>query len=80
MLGFHKRTRSLIPVKDLAKYDKVPLYDEEEMDMGEEELDMGSVSEPKVKARQMQLTLVYAIFLAEAYVISSLSLWILQKS
>lgn len=72
MLGFHRRTRSLIPVKDLAKYDKVDLYDEQEMNMSEEELDMESVPEPKVKARQMQLTLVHAIFLAEAIMASSL--------
>jgi hypothetical protein len=68
MLGFHKRTRSLIPVKDLAKYDKVPSYDEEEVDMSEDETDMELNSEPKAKARQLQLALVYAIFLAEAYV------------
>jgi hypothetical protein len=68
MLGFHKRTRSLIPVKDLAKYDKVSSHVEEEMDLSEDELDIDLNSEPQAKARQMQLALVYAIFLAEAYV------------
>jgi hypothetical protein len=68
MLGFHKRTRSLIPVKDLAKYDKVPSHAEEDMELSEDELDMELNSEPHAKARQMQLALVYAIFLAEAYV------------
>jgi len=68
MLGFHRRTRSLIPVQDLAKYDKLPLYDEEDVNIGEEDFDMEVIPEPKAKARQTQLALVYAIFLAEAYV------------
>ncbi|KAF2729674.1 MFS general substrate transporter [Polyplosphaeria fusca] len=68
MLGFHRRTRSLIPVKDLAKYDKIAL-DEEEV---EEELQGVEELEPVVKADHKQLTLVYIIFLAEAIMASSL--------
>ncbi|CAI6331570.1 unnamed protein product [Periconia digitata] len=78
MLGFHRRTRSLIPVKDLGKYDKVPL-DEAESDAEsnagemEMEMDMGNASSrPDVKARQLQLYLVYLVFLAEAIMASSL--------
>ncbi|KAF2663073.1 MFS general substrate transporter [Lophiostoma macrostomum CBS 122681] len=71
MLGFHRRTRSLIPVKDLAKYDKVPL-NEEEVEMSEDELDMDLVPEATGKARATQMTLVYLIFLAEAIMASSL--------
>jgi hypothetical protein len=67
MLGFHRRTRSLIPVKDLAKYDKVPLH-EEEVEANEDELDIDLVPEATGKARGTQMTLVYLIFLAEAYV------------
>jgi hypothetical protein len=67
MLGFHRRTRSLIPVKDLARYDKVPLHDnEEEMIKQEEEVEIRVVSEGTAKARYVQLVLVYVIFLGEA--------------
>ena len=67
MLGFHRRTRSLIPVKDLAKYDKLSLNEEEfdgEPDFEEVELD--TATETANKARRKQLLLVYIIFLAEA--------------
>lgn len=70
MLGFHRRTRSLIPVKDLAKYDKVPLEEEieeqEQLDMEEGGLDTDTTSKATIKSRGRQLTLVYVIFLAEA--------------
>ncbi|KAF2270461.1 MFS general substrate transporter [Lojkania enalia] len=70
MLGFHKRTRSLIPVKDLAKYDTVALNEDEALGLEEE---MGlDVAEPDVKADRRQLILVYGIFLAEAIMASSL--------
>lgn len=68
MLGFHRRTRSLIPVKDLAKYDKVPLNEEEEVEKDEEELELEITPEATTKGRARQLMLVYVIFLAEAYV------------
>ncbi|KAF2201124.1 MFS general substrate transporter [Delitschia confertaspora ATCC 74209] len=72
MLGFHRRTRSLIPVKDLAKYDQVALYEDEEMMIEEEEMELVVVSEINVKSKQMQRTLVYIIVLAEAIMASSL--------
>lgn len=70
MLGFHRRTRSLIPVKDLAKYDKVALVDETEAEEDGYELDIAP--EPQTKDRRRQLALVYVIFLAEAIMASSL--------
>ncbi|KAF2467523.1 MFS general substrate transporter [Lindgomyces ingoldianus] len=72
MLGFHRRTRSLIPVKELAKYDKVELSEEPEQDTREDDQELVSVPETTTKARQRQLTLVYVIFLAEAIMASSL--------
>jgi hypothetical protein len=66
MLGFHRRTRSLIPVKDLGKYDKVAMVEEEEERDGEEEMEMHSAPDGADKSRRSQLMLVYLIFLAEA--------------
>ncbi|KAF2498808.1 MFS general substrate transporter [Lophium mytilinum] len=73
MLGFHRRTRSLIPVKDLGKYDKVEL-NEEDYDTEEEEMEEYDVTIEAVpaKRKQRQLTLIYVIFLAEAIMASSL--------
>lgn len=75
MLGFHRRTRSLIPVKDLAKYDMVPLHDEEEEEMESDGEDSDTLvdetSEATDKARKTQLTLIYVVFLAEAYVMTT---------
>ena len=71
MLGFHRRTRSLIPVKDLAKYDRVPLNEhEEDVDIEDSDSDtlVDEESEASDKARSRQLTLIYVVFLAEAYV------------
>lgn len=60
----------MIPVKDLAKYDKVPLAEEEEeQQYGEaemEEVDVHSMSAVEDKSRQRQLMLVNLVFLAEA--------------
>ena len=70
MLGFHRRTRSLIPVKELAKYDVVPL--EEDMYLydsdAEEETEMHNTdaSDSTVHSQRTQLMLVYFIFFAEA--------------
>jgi hypothetical protein len=70
MLGFHKRTRSLIPVKELAKYDVVPV--EEELygyeSESEEELEKQSTDATDMTAtpRRRQLLLVYLVFFAEA--------------
>jgi len=70
MLGFHRRTRSLIPVKDLAKYDKVPQI--EITEVGDEELDMDVMPSGNGKEHARQLTLVYIMLLAEAIMASSL--------
>lgn len=65
MLGFHRRTRSLIPVKELGKYDKVP--QQEEVYVEEEEVgSYDSVTDAGNKSRTRQLMLVYLVFLAEA--------------
>jgi hypothetical protein len=66
MLGFHRRTRSLIPVKELGKYDKVPAQEEEEELYVEEELECYDAMDVKDKSRSRQLMLVYLVFLAEA--------------
>jgi hypothetical protein len=65
MLGFHRRTRSLIPVKELGKYDKVPVQEEEELYV-EEEMESYDVVDGQDKSRSRQLMLVYFVFLAEA--------------
>lgn len=72
MLGFHRRTRSLIPVKDLAKYDKVSMVEEEEVPYVDEELEVHGALDATDKSRQRQLMLVQLIFLAEAIMASSL--------
>jgi hypothetical protein len=66
MLGFHRRTRSLIPVKELGKYDKVPVQEEEEELYVEEETESYDVVDGQDKSRGRQLMLVYFVFLAEA--------------
>ena len=66
MLCFHRRTRSLIPVKDLAKYDKVSMVEEEEVPYVDEELEVHGALDATDKSRQRQLMLVQLIFLAEA--------------
>lgn len=65
MLGFHRRTRSLIPVRDLDN--KPPRY-EEEVDMAIDVVDMDFDLKTEVtdKARRNQLVLVYVMYLAEA--------------
>jgi hypothetical protein len=65
MLGFHRRTRSLIPVKDLGKYDKVAMVEEEE-ERDAEEMECHSAPDGADKSKSTQLMLVYLIFLAEA--------------
>ncbi|KAK1914831.1 hypothetical protein P3342_010820 [Pyrenophora teres f. teres] len=73
MLGFHRRTRSLIPVKDLGKYDIVATIeeeDEDELDM-EEETETEDAPDGEDRARRAQLMLVYFVFLAEAIMASS---------
>jgi hypothetical protein len=64
MLGFHRRTRSLIPVKELGKYDKVPACEEEIYVEDQEESYHGGEVEDRSRGRQLML--VYLVFLAEA--------------
>lgn len=67
MFGFHRRQRSLIPVKELSKYDVK--YEKLDMDMGmemEDDFEEVVLDEPS-KPKSKQLTLIYIIFLAEAY-------------
>jgi hypothetical protein len=66
MLGFHRRTRSLIPVKDLGKYDKVQMKEEELYEEDEEEMESYNAPDAKDASRSRQLMLVYLVFLAEA--------------
>ena len=70
MLGFHRRTRSLIPVKELAKYDVVPheeeVYGYESESEEEAEEQDTDASAPTAQAQRRQLLLVYLIFFAEA--------------
>jgi hypothetical protein len=63
MLGFHRRTRSLIPVKELGKYDKVPAQEEL---CAEVEVASYHVMDGQDESRSRQLILVYFVFLAEA--------------
>ncbi|WPG97670.1 Hypothetical protein R9X50_00045000 [Acrodontium crateriforme] len=67
----HCRDRSLIPVKDLEKYDETELYeesDEEEADNGRE-----NGSHIRTTRRTWNLIMVYLLFLCEAIMASSLS-------
>jgi hypothetical protein len=65
MLGFHRRTRSLIPVKDLAKYDKL-VQDEDEMEFEVQESEIDVTSKATGRSRHRQMFLIYVVFLAEA--------------
>lgn len=68
MLGFHRRTRSLIPVGDLARYDKPEVKVEFE-EVCDEEEDAGydiEMSQVEEKQRQRRLMIVYVILFAEA--------------
>lgn len=58
-------------MKDLAKYDQVPVNDEEEedeLDMEDSDTLVDEASEATDKTRTRQLILIYFVFLAEAYV------------
>ncbi|KAB2573982.1 Major facilitator superfamily [Lasiodiplodia theobromae] len=70
MFGFHRRTRSLIPVKDLARYEKVAGTEEQEFLAEEDEFD-SETTEP-AGSNRTQLTWIYVVFLAEAIMASSL--------
>lgn len=64
MFGFHRRTRSLIPVKDLARYEKVAGTEEQEF-LAEEDGFDSDTTEP-AGSNRTQLTWIYVVFLAEA--------------
>ncbi|KAH9873614.1 hypothetical protein IAQ61_004238 [Plenodomus lingam] len=74
MLGFHRRTRSLIPVKDLAKYDQVLAVEEKEDEelLARDDPYMQSTLDISDRSRSWQLVLVFLIFFAEAIMASSL--------
>ncbi|KAF2754279.1 MFS general substrate transporter [Pseudovirgaria hyperparasitica] len=73
MLGFHRRQRSLIPVKELARYDKLDLKIEEEEEM---EMELNEIENELLGGQRMnkhrQLLVIYVVFLAEAIMSSSL--------
>lgn len=60
----------MIPVKDLAKYDKLQMHDEEDMGMdagtAEVEGEFGVASQAAAKLQHRQMTLTYVVFFAEA--------------
>jgi MFS family permease len=62
----------LIPVKDLAKYDQVALLEDDDQEKEDEQMELDLLPGTSAKDRQIQLTLVYIIFLAEAIMASSL--------
>lgn len=72
MLGFHRRTRSLIPVKDLAKYDQVSIVEEEQELLTKDDPYVQSTPNISDKSRSRQLMLVFFIFFAETIMASSL--------
>lgn len=76
MFGFHKRSRSLIPVSELEKSEKEMLLTEEEIYIEEEEQDTEIEAEEvdfQTPAQRRNLTMIYLLFLAEAIMASSLS-------
>ncbi|KAF2013113.1 MFS general substrate transporter [Aaosphaeria arxii CBS 175.79] len=73
MLGFHRRTRSLIPVRDLARYDKVPMVDDEaELEVESADGDTDTKNGQWLGNRKRQMVLIYAIYLAESIIASGL--------
>lgn len=67
MFGFHSRSRSLIPVRDMEKMEEA--YTEKQPRFEEEE----EQQEPMTSRQTRNLTLIYLLFLAEAIMASSLS-------
>lgn len=68
MFGFHRRGRSLIPVSDMDKMEKiawVETKDEETLEVEEDEL--------QTPRQKRNLSMIYMLFLAEAIMASSLS-------
>lgn len=71
MFGFHSRSRSLIPVKDMEKNETSFVSEKTEAQFreAEEEEEM----EPQTALQRRNLTMIYLLFLAEAIMSSSLS-------
>ena len=63
MFGFHRRTLSLVPVKDLSKYDKLPQLDPE-LEAEDDSL-AGRGDLPSTGWKQ--LAMIYLTFIAQAY-------------
>ena len=63
MFGFHRRTLSLVPVKDLSKYDKLPQLDPE-LEAEDDSL-AGRGDLPSTGWKQ--LAIIYLTFIAQAY-------------
>jgi MFS family permease len=74
MLGFHKRNRSLIPVKSLDALDisekQMLLLQEEEVEVEDENVDEPGHNTPRSRRN---MVMIYLLFLAEAIMASSLS-------
>jgi MFS family permease len=80
MFGFHKRNRSLIPVKSIDALEisekRMLLLQEEEIYMEDEDSsELGDEEQPGYRTRQdrRNLVMIYLLFLAEAIMSSSLS-------
>ena len=78
MLGFHKRNRSLIPVKSLdaleASEKHMLLLQEEEVEAGDDNMEFeGDESGNNTLRSRRNLVMIYLLFLAEAIMSSSLS-------
>ncbi|CAK4032451.1 major facilitator superfamily transporter like [Lecanosticta acicola] len=72
MFRFHSRSRSLIPVKDLEKTERI-LISEKNAHIGQESGEEEEDVEPQTAAQRRNLTMIYLLFLAEAIMSSSLS-------
>ncbi|RMZ13877.1 hypothetical protein D0860_02334 [Hortaea werneckii] len=68
MFGFHKRQRSLIPVKKLDRMDEKEAFIEHEV-----EIDESSKEHSWTRGQQRNMVMIYLLFLAEAIMASSLS-------
>lgn len=78
MLGFHKRNRSLIPVKSLDALEDsekhMLLLQEEEVEAGDDNMEFeGDESGNNTLRSRRNLVMIYLLFLAEAIMSSSLS-------
>jgi MFS family permease len=70
MLGYHRKTRSLIPVKDLEKFELSVAQNEKNPSLHVEEIAEAEVYTPR---QRRNLVMIYLLFLAEAIMSSSLT-------